>query len=186
MNIEFQSQKKIALGVLAALIAADTVLAGYSILMASPGRSPQQELAAQKAQQKLLKADVKRALAIQEEMPKTKTDCEHFESSLLSTSSGYSAVSTELAEVGQNSGLQISSLGFKAKDLPGRNISEIAVEATVTGDYKGVVRFLNGLQRSKNHYVIDSLTLASDQPGAAGSRALRVALHLRSFFKNTA
>lgn len=185
MKIESR-QKKTVLTVLAILIAADIFLIAYSIVMASPARSPQHDLAAQRAQLKLLKADVTRALAIQKDMPKTKSDCARFENSLLSASAGYSAVSAELTEVSQHAGLQTASLGFQPKELPGRKMTEIVVDLTVNGDYKNVVRFLNGLQRSDNYYIIDGLSLATEQAASGSAGHLRVALHLRSYFKNAA
>jgi Tfp pilus assembly protein PilO len=193
MKIEFQVEKKIIVTILTVLMVADGIMTVYAIQIASAGHSPQQQLASQRAQLKLLKADIARAAGIQQSMPQIKSDCERFENSLLSTGAGYSAVSSELSEVGQNSGLQIDSLTFTSKDLPERSMAEIAMEVTVSGDYKSVVRFLNGLQRSQSHYVIDGLALTpggAGPPGAAGPGgapgALQVALHLRSYFRNAA
>jgi type IV pilus assembly protein PilO len=181
MKIEFSSERRMVISGLAILIIVDALLAFYSM---DSTRFTKNELAGQKTQLKLLKADVKRALAIQGSMPQTKADCERFENSLPSNGVGYSIITTELSETAKNSGLEIASLGFRPKDLPERNMVEIELDATVSGDYKGVVRFLNSLQRSKNDYIIDNLELASTGPSATG--ALRVALHLRSFFRNAA
>ena len=81
---------------------------------------------------------------------------------------------------------EVVSLAFHPKELPGRNVVELGLDATVNGDYKGVVRFLNGLQRSKNFYIIDTLTVAAEPTAQAGAGPLRVALSLRSYFKNAA
>src|SRR5579864_4945647 len=123
MKIEFSSERVMVVSGLAILIIVDALLALYS--MESSTRFPQNELAAQKAQVKLLKADVRRALAIQGSMPQTKADCERFENSLPSSSTGYSIITTELSETAKHSGLQIASLGFRPKDVPGRNMVEI-------------------------------------------------------------
>lgn len=184
MKIEFRLQKNIILVGIVLLLVADAVLTAYALRFSAG--APQQALAAHKAQVKLLRADVNRALAIQREMPRTKADCERFENSLLSGSFGYSALSAELTEIAKRSGLQVASVGFSPKELPSRNMAEIMLEVTVNGDYKGVVRFLNGLQRSKNYYIVDSLTLASGTGGDVSAAGLKVALHLRSYFKNAA
>ncbi len=180
--MRFRLQKAITLAVLTILLTADVVLAVYATRWS--GGFPKNELAAQKAEAKLLKADIQRALAIQKGMPQTKADCERFENSLLSSNTGYSALTDEMSEVAKHSGLQIASLGFHHKELPGRNIVELELDATVNGNYKSVVQFLNGLQRSKNHYVVDSLTLASEPGSRDASGTLRVALQLKSYFKN--
>jgi len=184
MKMEFAVEKKIIVGALSLVLAADGAMAVYSLMLGSSAHSPQQQLSAERAHLKLLKADLTRAAGIQQHLPQTKADCERFENSLLPTSGGYSAISSELTEIGQHSGLQVDSLNFGSKDVPERHISEISMEATVNGSYKSVVTFLNSLQRSPNHYVIDGLSLAPGGGPAGG--ILRVALHLRSYFKNTA
>jgi type IV pilus assembly protein PilO len=184
MKIEFSLQKKIIIAGLAILIVADAALAFYATQSAT--RFSRNELAAQKTQIKLLKADIKRALTIQQSIPQTKADCERFENSLHPSSAGYSAVTDELMGFAKPAGLQIVSLAFHPKELPGRNMVELGLDATVNGDYKGVVRFLNGLQRSKSLYIIDTLTLASEPTAQAVAGPLRVVLSLRSYFKNAA
>lgn len=185
MKIGFSLQKKMIIAGLAMVIAADAILALYAIESAT--RFSRNELAAQKTQIKLLKADIQRALAIQQSIPQTKADCERFEKALYPSSAGYSAVTDELTGVAKQAGLQTAvSLAFHPKELPDRNMVELGLDATVNGDYKGVVRFLNGLQRSKSLYIIDTLTLASEPGSQAVAGPLRVVLSLRSYFKNAA
>ena len=184
MKIEFSLQKKIVIAGLAILIAADAILALYA--MQSANKFSRDELAADKTQIKLLKADIQRALAIQRSIPQTKADCERFENSLYPSSAGYSSVMDELTGVAKQAGLQMGSLAFHPKEIPGRNMVELGLDATVNGNYKDVVRFLNGLQRSKSLYIIDTLTLASEPAAQKVAGSLRVVLSLRSYFKNAA
>ncbi len=186
MRRDFERRKAILLGVLAVLVAGDIAMAAYSIRMASSTVSPQQEIAKQTALLKLLTADVKRARDIQQAMPTTKADCERFENSLPPTGSGYSVISAELEDVGRKAGLQIGSLSFHPKELAGNGITEVVLDASVSGNYKSVVEFLNGLQRSKNHYIVDALSLANDRSAQGGSADVRVDLHLRSYFRAVA
>ena len=184
MKIGFQWRKKITLAALAILIGADATLAFFA--MQSTRGLSRNELTAQKAQIKILKADIHRAQAIRLSMPQTKADCERFENSLYPSSAGDSAVTNELTEVAKNSGLQVA-LTFHHKEIPGRNLVQLELDATVNGNYKAVVQFLNGLQRSKSIYIIDTLALASEPTGQqAAAGALRVAVQLRSYFKNAA
>ncbi len=187
MRSDFRLRRNIILGVLGTLLVADAAMGLYSLEMASSKTSPEQEIAEQTTQLKLLKADVGRATAIQSDMPKIKADCVRFEESLPAAGGGYSVISSELSQLGRDAGLQISTLGFRAKEMDGRGVTEIAVDATVTGDYKSVVRFLNGMQRSINYYVVENLTLGTDGAGATGGQgAVKVALHMKSYFKNGA
>jgi type IV pilus assembly protein PilO len=187
MRSDFGLRRNVMIGVVGTLLLADAVMGLYSLKMASSKISPQQELVQQTTQVKLLKADVERATAIQRDMPTIKTDCERFEASLPRASGGYSVISSELAQLGRAAGLQISALGFRAKELGGRGMTEVAVEATVTGDYTSVVRFLNGMQRSMNYYIVESLTLGTDAGGGAAAQGpVKVTLHMKSYFKNGA
>ncbi len=183
MRPHFRRRKNILVATLAGLLAADAGLALYSVRMASETKSPQQQLNAQTAQLRLLRADVKRAREIEQDMPKTKKDCERFESSLPRASGGYSALSEELETVSRKAGLQIVSLNFHPKEIAERGITEVSVDATVNGDYQNVVLFLNGLQRSPNYYIVDDLTLVTSTGGEPSAGELKVNLHLRSYFK---
>jgi Tfp pilus assembly protein PilO len=183
MKLDFQRKKTIIVAGLVLLIGADAAMAIYSVGMASSGRSPQQVLAGHVAQLKLLQADVERARTIKKDTPSAKRDCDEFESSLPHAGTGYSVVSSELAEIGHKAGLQISSLSFHQRDLEAHGIAEVAVDATVAGDYKSVVRFLNGLQRSENYYSVDNLALTGESAGGAPSGTLKVDVHMKAYLK---
>jgi Tfp pilus assembly protein PilO len=120
-------------------------------------------------------------------MPGTKADCDRFDDSLPLARQGYSVITTEFEQLGRESGLQISSLDFRPADLAARGMTELLVDVKVAGNYKSVVRFINGVQRSQNYYVLDSLSLAKDTAGTPGSTGtVNVDLHLKSYFKGAA
>jgi hypothetical protein len=179
---DFKRKKIILLAVLATLFAGDCAMGIFSIRAASTTFSPVRQLATQAGLVKLLRADVKRAREIEAAFPKTKQDCELFENSLPPIDTGYSLISGELQDLSKNSGLQITSLTFHPKDVTTHGVKEVALDASIGGDYKSVVRFLNGLQHSKNHYVLDDLTLANERVGATAGD-VRVNLHMRSYFR---
>ena len=191
MRREFSWYRVRLLGALGVVLAADLALGVIFYRADFSVHTPDKELSALSAQRKLLQADVTRARNIRKDMPKTKEDCVNFENTLPSSANGYSHVSAELTELGHKSGLQLGALTFRQKDLPGKGVAEIAIDATVEGNYKGVVRFLNGLQRSGGNYIVEDLSLATDVsgqiPGQVGaheeSDKVKVTLHLTSFFK---
>jgi Tfp pilus assembly protein PilO len=183
---DFRRRKVILLIVLGALLAADSAMTIVSIQSASSDMTSKRQHAAQAGLLRLLRADVKRAREIRQAIPKTKADCELFENSLPPYGAGYSMISAEFQDLGQKAGLQIGSVSFHPKDIATHGITEISVDATINGDYKSVVRFVNGLQHSKNHYVVDDLTLANDRNGSGTQLGVRVNLHLRSYFRAVA
>lgn len=183
MRRDFALQKRVIIGSLSLLVLADCGLAAFSWRQASAPRLPQQELERQTIQLKLLQGDINRAKAIQQSMPATQLDCDKFEKSLFPANTGYSAVLEELGRVARKAGLQISGVNFHRKELPTRGLSEVELEATIGGDYRSVVGFLNGLQRSANVYTVDSLALASESQLQGVAGAIRVTLHVRTFFR---
>jgi len=49
-----------------------------------------------------------------------------------------------------------------------------------------VIQFLNGVQRSPNLYAVDALTLATENANQAASGAIKVTLHLKTYFRSAA
>ncbi len=183
MARDFTLQKRAILGGTALLVLADVVLGAYSLQLSSAPRTPQQELNQQMKQHEILKADIKRAQDIREKIPAIKKQCDQFEHSLFPSGSGYSAVTSELGEIAKKSGLQIESLGLKQKDIPDHGVTEITMEASVTGDYKNVALFLNGVQRSPNTYEVDGLNLTSESSTQGPTGTVKVALHMKTYFR---
>jgi hypothetical protein len=93
----------------------------------------------------------------------------------------------ELDDIAKDTHILVQDVRFHQKELTGRSLDEIEIEATLDGDYIGIVRFLNHLQRSKNTYIVDSLGLDSDTGTGPGAQvpagAVKVSLHLRSYFR---
>jgi Tfp pilus assembly protein PilO len=186
MHRDFTLQKRAILVVLGLLVAADLGLAIYSWRLASSPHTPQAEFDEQNTKLGLLRGDIKSAQSIKDNMPLTRSDCEKFEKSLPVTSASSSAIASEFDEIAKKSNLKIDALTAHQKEIPDRRIAEVSIEATVTGDYGSVVRFVNGLQRSQRFYVLDGLDLATDAQNQAAQGPIRLALHLRTYFRDAA
>ena len=72
---------------------------------------------------------------------------------------------------------------YRQKDVSGRTLSELLLDASVSGDYYSIVNFLNRLQRSKNVYIVDSLAVDTAESARGPNGALRVSLHIRTYFR---
>ena len=186
MQRDFTLRKRMILAGVILLVLADVALAAYSWQLSSAPRAPQQQLAVETKQHDLLKADIKRAQDIRDNIPAIQKDCDHFEQSLFPASAGYSAVRSELGAIARKSGIQLEDLSFKQTEISNRGMTEVAIDATVSGDYKSVIGFLNGLQRSANLYEVDALTLGSENANQASTNVIKVALHLKTYFRTAA
>jgi Tfp pilus assembly protein PilO len=179
----FYLKKRIILALLGVLLVADAALAYFNLKMNSAREAPQEALAVEARQLKLMKADVERAASIKENIPKVLKEFDEFEADLPPASKGYSATSQELNGYARETHLLIGDLRFHEKELPERKLDEVEIEATVAGDYSGIVRFVNQLQRSKNVYIVDALQLESDSTGQGPANSLKISLHLRTYFR---
>jgi hypothetical protein len=182
MRHDFTLERRAILFGVIVLVAADLALAIYGWNLSS-ARRPQQDLAILTRNRDLLKADITRAQDIRLRIPKIQEDCDKFEGSLFPATTGYSSVTAELSAIATKSGLQLESRGFHQNEIKGRDLEEVEIEAVVNGSYSGVVRFLNGLQRSNNVYAVVALDAKGDS-GSQNSRGeVRVSLHIKTYFR---
>jgi Tfp pilus assembly protein PilO len=181
---DFKTKKRVIVGALAALLLADAGLAFFNARLSSPANNRAQALTAESQRLALVKADVERAAKIRQTIPDMLRKFDEFESTLQPAAKGYSVITQELDEYARDSHLIVESSQFHPKEVTGRDLTEVRIEAAVTGDYNGIVTFLNHLQRSKNVYIVDSLAVESGAEATRGpATALRVALHLRTYFR---
>jgi len=192
MRQDFTVQKRAILIVLGLLLAADIGLGIYSYELSTAPHTPQKEFDAENLRLKVLEADIKGAQTIKEDMPKTKQDCEKFEKSLPLESVGSSSMTADLDGIAKQSGVQIVTQAVKEKDLSKQKdlsaggMTEVEIDLTVNGDYSGVAHFVNGLQRSQKFYIVDALALSTESQGQNTNGPLRVAMHLRTYFREAA
>src|ERR1700719_3781757 len=181
MRHDFTLERRVILFGVVALAAADIALVVYGW-----NRRPQQDLAVITRNRDLLRADITRAQDIRQRMPAIQKDCDQFEQSLYPASSGYSSVRSELGATAKKNGIRLDDFTSKETKIANRGITEVAIDATVDGDYKSVVGFLNGLQRSSNLYQVDSLSLATENANLVSPNVIKVALHLKTYFRTGA
>jgi len=180
----FDLERKLILGGLAILLLADVGFAYFNSRLSAAREVPaEQTLGAQARQVALMKADIQKASLIRKGVPAVTKEFDQFESSLPAATNGYSVISQEIDDIAKDTHVVIEDTKFHEKDLVGRSLSEVEFESTVSGDYPGIVRFLNKLQRSKNAYIVDSLQLDSANAGQTPGAPLKVGLHLRTYFR---
>jgi len=181
----FRLQKRLILLGLGVLWLANLGFAWFNVRLAAPQENPKLMLDLQRAQVKQLQGDIDRASKIREGIPAVLKGFDDFENSLPPDKKAYSVVSQELDEIARDTHLQIADTKFNQKELAGRKLEEMAVEASVIGEYSGIVKFLNRLQRSKNTYVIDFLEVDSNTSNLGPANSLKIGLHLKTYFRKT-
>lgn len=180
MARDFKFERRTIITGVALLLAADVALGVYSWRLSKAPNITPQSMDAEARTLKRLKAEIESAEKVKEQFPDTVKDCDKFEQALPLASSASSSIEAELGDVSKKAGIQLTGVIFHDREMTGRNITERLMDATVSGGYENVVRFLNGLQKSPNFYVVDSLELTSE---ATTPNVLRVSVHMRTFFR---
>jgi Tfp pilus assembly protein PilO len=180
---EFQLTKRVIIGALVVLLLADGALAYFNLKMSGPRDTRELVLTMQTRELALVKKDVEGAAEIRKKLPKILNGFDEFESTLLPASKGYSVIMQEIDEYARETHLIVDERKFREKDVKGRNLTELDLEARVSGDYNGIVHFLNDLQRSKRVYIVDSLDVETEPGGQPATGALRVNLRMRTYFR---
>jgi hypothetical protein len=93
----------------------------------------------------------------------------------------YSQVLTELGVLTKKSGVHLSRVQYtQAPALTGRyELNEVRMDASVSGDYRSVVGFVNLLERDRMFFVISAINLTGQQTGQVNLR-IRITTFLRT------
>jgi Tfp pilus assembly protein PilO len=89
----------------------------------------------------------------------------------------YSSIDRRIGELGVSSGVRLSRVQF-SQGKPGADLTEISMDAGITGTYPQIMRFVNSLERDQNFFVVRGLTLTGQQGGLVNLR-LQVSTWLR-------
>ena len=88
-----------------------------------------------------------------------------------------SAILAELGTLEQKANVRLSRV--QTSFAPAlRDVTEVRMDASVSGDYTAVMKFINSVERDKMFLVIDGLTLTGQQGGLVNLR-LKVRTYLR-------
>ena len=75
------------------------------------------------------------------------------------------------------SGVRLSRVQY-AQEKPGVELTEISMDAGISGDYPSIMRFINALERDRIFFIIRGMSLTGQQGGLVNLR-LRVSTWLR-------
>ena len=93
----------------------------------------------------------------------------------------YSQVLSELGRLTQKSNVHLANVQYgPASVLSGANaLTELHMDASISGDYRPIVEFINSLERDKMFFVINQINLSGQQTGAVNLR-IRLTTYLRA------
>jgi len=91
--------------------------------------------------------------------------------------SDYSVISSRIGQLAVTSGVRLSRVQY-AQEKPGIELTEISMDAGISGDYPAIMRFINSLERDRIFFIIRGMSLTGQQGGMVNLR-LRVSTWLR-------
>jgi type IV pilus assembly protein PilO len=89
----------------------------------------------------------------------------------------YSSISNRVNELAVASGVRLTRVQY-TQGAPGIDLTEISMDAAVTGEYPAIMHFVNSLERDPVFFVIRTMNLTSQQGGQVSLR-MRVSTWLR-------
>jgi hypothetical protein len=89
----------------------------------------------------------------------------------------YSSISYRIGELSVASGVRLTRVQY-TQGAPGADLTEISLDAGISGDYRSIMRFVNSLERDQTFFVIRALSLTGQTGGLVNLR-LRVSTWLR-------
>lgn len=89
----------------------------------------------------------------------------------------YSAIESSMTNLEVKSGVRLSRVQY-TQGKPGQDLTQITMDAQISGDYPSIMHFVNGVERAKTFYVIDEMALTGEQSGLVNLR-IRVSTWLR-------
>lgn len=93
--------------------------------------------------------------------------------------SEYSAISATLGNLGNDTHVQISGIHYEPDKEPEQGLQRVAIDATLSGDYPSIAKFINEMERSDTFFLIDSIALQQQQGGHA-ALSLKFETYMRS------
>jgi Tfp pilus assembly protein PilO len=155
--------------ILAALGAVDLLLIIYLLL---PGSSPSARAAQEaslKEQKQTLTREVTPLIGIDKKLAQTRVDVKKFYEDKVPGQ--FSQISQHLEKLMKDAGVTTAGIRYsedqngstEKNELP--DVKRIGIETTVTGEYEKVARFINAMEQDKLVFIIDQISLNSQEGG---------------------
>jgi Tfp pilus assembly protein PilO len=89
----------------------------------------------------------------------------------------YSSIASRIGDLQVSSGVRLTRVQY-TQGPPGSNLTEISMDAGISGGYPQIMKFINSLERDQTFFVIRAMGLTGQQGGTVNLR-LRVSTWLR-------
>ncbi|MBV8629634.1 MAG: hypothetical protein JOZ83_01835 [Silvibacterium sp.] len=163
----------VALGGLVLLLAVKVVLAFHAA-----GQVNSEEYQRDKIRATQLQAQMAHLQGLPQKVDQARQDGDNFFAQRIAPN--YSTIAEELGDAYVKNQVRLTRAQYTAKPATDA-LTELRIDANLSGDYSALMRFINYLERDKNHvfFIIDGLTFTGQQGGLVNLR-LRLTTYLRT------
>ncbi len=89
----------------------------------------------------------------------------------------YSSIASRIGELQVQSGVRLTRIQY-TQGAPGADLTEISMDAGISGEYPQIMKFINSLERDQTFFLIRAMSLTGEQGGLVNLR-LRLSTWLR-------
>lgn len=164
---------------LAIVVAADVFVGvrfGLAWRAIRSDRSP--EFVQESARLAQLEAQMKHLNGLPEKVKASDANAQKFYDARIAAN--YSTVLAQLGAVATKSQVKLSRAAYVQNAAPAGDLTELHIDAGLSGQYSDLMHFINGLERDKDHvlFIINGVTLNGQQGGLVNLR-LRMTTYIR-------
>jgi len=134
------------------------------------------ELQSQQARLKALELQTAPLQGLDQKIADTRTAIQSFYQKRVPAN--YSSIAARVGTLELGSGVRLTRVLY-SQGAPTGDLTEITLDAGITGTYPEIMRFINGLERDPNFFVIRAMSLTGQQGGLVNLR-LKVSTWLRA------
>jgi type IV pilus assembly protein PilO len=160
-----------------AVIAVATLVLGirFGLDWAATSGSIAEELAGKQVRLKALELETAPLRGLDKKVADSRQQVQDFYTGRIPPN--YSSISTRVGELEVQSGARLSRMQY-TQGKPESNLTEITLDAGISGEYPQIMRFVNSLERDKLFFVVKQMQLTGQQGGIVNLR-LQVSTWLR-------
>ena len=83
----------------------------------------------------------------------------------------------QLGALSKRNNVRLSRASYAA-NLPADGVTELRIDASVSGEYRSLAEFINGLERDRSFFLIENVALSGAQNGLVNLQ-LRIGTYIR-------
>jgi type IV pilus assembly protein PilO len=147
----------------------------FGLDWAATNGSSTEALAAKEVQLKALELQTAPLRGLDKRVEETRAQMQAFYARRIPPN--YSSIDRRIGELALKGPVRLSRVQY-SQGAPGSDLTEISLDAGITGNYQQIMRFVNSLERDQTFFVIRGLSLTGQQGGLVNLR-LKVSTWLR-------